>query len=69
MEYLNDGVHLKWVGGQGMLPSKALWNQVPFISLAEGGGYSVFLEGIERRIKLGQRKTCEVSFRTNLCGK
>lgn len=52
-----------------MLPFKALWNQVPFISLAEGGGYSLFLEGIEKRIKSGQKKNLEVSFRTNLCGK
>lgn len=56
MEYLNDGAHLKWVGGQRMLPSIALWNQVPFISLAKGGRYSMFLERIEKRIKSGQKE-------------
>lgn len=58
MEYLNDGVHLIRVGGQGMLPSKAL--EIKYfllaISHAEGGGYSVFLEGIERIKKSGQRQ-------------
>lgn len=56
LEYLNDGVHLKWVGGQKMPPSKALWNQVPFINHAKGGEYSVFLEWIERRVKSGQKE-------------
>lgn len=56
LEYLNDGVHLKWVGGQRMPPSKALWNQVPFINHEEGGEYSVFLERIERRVKSGQKE-------------
>lgn len=55
LEYLNDGVHApersRWIRNATFKsPLKS------FISLAEGGEYSMFLEGIERKIKSGQKK-------------